>query len=99
MGRGSRQNAAPTPAPTTTGPVELIMPLIAFVLILGFCLLLIFGLLSVLQDLLDRNFLPDPWVTDAVPGADPRCAPANSHAAKIAADAEHSMDLSGARRG
>ena len=56
-------------------------PLIAFVLILGFCLLLIFGLLSVLQGLLDRNFLPDPWMTDA------------------AADADHSMDLSGARRG
>jgi hypothetical protein len=74
-------------------------PLIALVLILGFCLLLIFGLLSVLQDLLDRNFHPDPWVADGMCGADPRCAAANSQAAKIAADAEHSMDLSGARRG
>jgi uncharacterized iron-regulated membrane protein len=65
-------------------------PLIAFVLLLGFCLLLIFGLLSVLQDLLDRNFHPEPWVADAV--ADSQCS-------KIAPDAEHSMDLSGARRG
>jgi hypothetical protein len=74
-------------------------PLIVLVLILGFCLLLILGLLSVLQDLLDRNFHPDPWVKDAVAGADPRCTPANSKTVASAADAEHSLDLGGARRG
>jgi hypothetical protein len=57
-------------------------PLIALLLLLGFCLLLIFGLLSVLQDLLERNFHPDPGAADA---------PADSPAAKLVVDAEHSV--------
>lgn len=45
----------------TPQPIEPTMHhFISFVLILGFCFLLIVGLLSVLQDLMDRDFHAPP---------------------------------------
>lgn len=38
--------------------------LISFVLILGFCFLIIVGLLSVLQDLMDRDFQASPLMKE-----------------------------------
>jgi hypothetical protein len=72
---------------------------IAFVLISGFCLLLVVGLLSVLQDMMARDFLAVPAMSERDSPGDYRYRSADSTFAAGPTDLESAENMSGARRG
>jgi hypothetical protein len=71
---------------------------ISFVLILGFCLLLVFGLLSVLQDMMARDFLAVPAMSERDSPGDYRYRSANSPCVAGPTDLDAAENMSGARR-
>lgn len=73
--------------------------LIALALIAGFCVALLVGLLSVFQDLLDRDFHAAPVVTERDAPGDRRYPAANSSAKDPSADVEQTFRMSGGQRG
>lgn len=73
--------------------------LIAFVLIFGFCLLLVVGLLSVLQDMIARDFLAVPAMSERDSPSEYRYRSASSPCAAGATDLDSPENMSGARGG
>jgi hypothetical protein len=71
---------------------------IAFVLISGFCLLLVVGLLSVLQDMMARDFLAVPAMSERDSPGNYRYRSVDSTFAAVSADMESAQNMSGARR-
>ncbi len=73
--------------------------LTALALIVGFCAVLMVGLLSVFQDLMDRDFHAAPVVTEHDAPGDRRYPAANSSARDPRADVEQTFRMSGGQRG
>jgi hypothetical protein len=73
--------------------------LIAFVLIVGFCLLLVVGLLNVLQDMMARDFLAVPSMSERDSPVDYRYRSTHSPCAAGPAGLDSAEQMSGARRG
>ncbi len=72
---------------------------IAFVLIVGFCLVLVVGLLNVLQDMMARDFLAVPSMSERDSPVDYRYRGTNSPCAAGSAELDAPEQMSGARRG
>jgi uncharacterized iron-regulated membrane protein len=71
----------------------------ALALIAGFCVVLIVGLLSIFQDLMDRDFHAAPVVTERDAPGDRRYPAASSSAKDPSADVEQTFRMSGGQRG
>jgi hypothetical protein len=72
---------------------------ITFVLIFGFCLLLVVGLLSVVQDMMARDFLAVPAMSERDSPGDYRYRSTTSPCAAGSTDLDPTENMSGARRG
>jgi uncharacterized iron-regulated membrane protein len=71
----------------------------ALTLIVGFCVVLIVGLLSIFQDLMDRDFHAAPVVTERDAPSAQRYSAANSPGNNPSANIEQTFRMSGGRRG